>query len=224
MALSITTRQTYRLKVEICNQINIPPLFCVLRPLSSRAAEFDVGEGLPGSFPSIVPPAIEPLLFILAEPFLTVRDASLGTVNLSTSLRVGAGSPLCQQATGGGTVTLRSYERVYASAAESGDKSVITAEFSQGISFSQAQLGVGLNITTPLDCVFGNSPSLYDVIIFSGSSSSPRIWFSDFLSVQPQDTTDDPSKKTSNCGVSFGVAALTESLTSTGMLGDGGGT
>lgn len=225
MPLSITTRQNYRLKVEICNETAIPSLFCVLRPLSSRAAEFDVGAGLAGSYPSIVPAATELLLSKLAGPFLTARDASLGTVNLSKSLRVGAGAPLCQQAIGGGTVLLSSYELVYASAAASGGKSVITAEFSQGVSFSQAQSGVGLGIGIPLDCVFGNSPSLYEVVIFSGSSSTPRIWFSDFLSVQPQGTAaEDPSRKTPNCGVSFSVAGSTESLTSTGMLGVGGGT
>lgn len=221
MPYNITTRNAYTLSVKFCSTRVLPQLFAIARPLASQTCYFDIGTKETGSYPLIRSNMDRRFFSIWDGPYLVQSEASIQRINLSDYFVLGSGSPLCQQQRIGSPVSLIQYATLSVSTQLVGNDTTVLIKLPMGLSFENANKFTNSWLPLPSDAFSGNSPILYDVLLYSGNATYPKKWWQGRVNVLIK---DEPTNKQVVCDVSFGSSSLPNQAgqTQTGMGVTGG--
>lgn len=220
MAIRITTRESYTLRLKFCNQRNMPQLYALARPLVSRQCYFDIVDRAQNNYPQIR--ANTDVLYIprWSGPYVIASEASIQKISTNDYFILGAGGPLCQQSVAGGTVSLVPYSQLPVSTNEVGNDTLVSVTFNFGPAFEKRVEYISSLYGLPADAITGNTPSIYEARLFSGPYSAMRVYWSDTVTVNIYDGPSGPPRL---CDVSFGPSSTSPTgQTQTGMGVTGG--
>lgn len=219
MAVRITTREPYTLRLKFCNLRNMPQLYAIARPLVSRKCYFDIVNRNLKGFPLIR--ANSDVLYIprWSSPYVIASEASIQTIHARDYFVLGGGAPLCQQKVAGGTVSIVPHTSLSVSTNEVGNDTLVNVIFNFGPAFEDRVQYIGSLYGLPADAITGNTPSIYQFRLFSGTYSNMRVWFGDTVNVNITDGASSPPKL---CDVSFGPSSSSAAQAQTGMGVTGG--